>query len=219
MLAGVPAYEIKLSETLRIIAIEEALSVPGVIHQEADIRQHFAVPTEMAREWFRRLADLSQLRLADMDANGVDVQVLSLSTPGLEVIQDAGEAVAAARQVNDYLAEAIAHYPNCFAGFAALPFHDPKAAVLEFRRAVEELGLQGVLHDDHVLGHYLDEPQFRPIWAELERLGVTLYLHPAAVPADVACVRGILPVNRAIVGMDGEHRSPCASADLWRGVR
>ena len=55
---------------------------------------------------------------------------------------------------------------------------------MELRRAVEELGLKGVLYNDHVRGHYLDEPQFRPVWAELERLGVTLYLHPAVVPAD-----------------------------------
>lgn len=169
---------------MRIIAIEEAFSVPGAIRQEADIRQHFAVPGQMAQEWFRRLADLTELRLADMDANGVDVQILSLSTPGLEVIQDPVEAVDAARRVNDYLAKAIAQHPARFAGFAALPFQDPQAAVSELRRAVEELGLKGVLHNDHVIGHYLDEPQFRPIWAELERLGVTLYLHPAAVPAD-----------------------------------
>lgn len=54
----------------------------------------------------------------------------------------------------------------------------------ELRRAVEELGLKGALHNDHVRGHYLDEPQFRPVWAELERLGVTFYLHPALVPAE-----------------------------------
>jgi 2,3-dihydroxybenzoate decarboxylase len=56
--------------------------------------------------------------------------------------------------------------------------------VVELRRAVVDLGLKGVLHNDHVLGRYLDEPQFRPVWAELERLGVTLYLHPAIVPAE-----------------------------------
>src|SRR5262249_56458942 len=93
-------------------------------------------------------------------------------------------AVAAARKVNDYLAEVVAAHPTRFAGFAALPLQDPGAAVAELRRAVADLGLKGVLHNDHVLGHYLDEPQFRPVWAELERLGVTLYLHPGLVPAD-----------------------------------
>jgi 2,3-dihydroxybenzoate decarboxylase len=176
--------DIDLEEIVRVIAVEEAFSVPGAIRQEGAIRQGFAVPGPMAQEWFRRLGDLTELRLADMDANGVDVQVLSLSTPGLEVIDDPKEAVAAARSVNDYLAKAVAEHPTRFAGFATLPLQDPDAAVVELRRAVEELGLKGVLHNDHVRGHYLDEPQFKPVWAELERLGVTLYLHPAAVPAD-----------------------------------
>src|SRR5215471_16319817 len=112
------------------------------------------------------------------------MQVLSL-TFGVEVITDPAEAVTAARKVNDYLAEVVAAHPTRFAGFAALPLQDPDAAVVELRRAVEDLGLKGVLHNSHVLGHYLDEPQFRPVWAELERLGVTLYLHPAMVPAEI----------------------------------
>jgi 2,3-dihydroxybenzoate decarboxylase len=92
--------------------------------------------------------------------------------------------VATARRVNDHLADVVAAHPTRFAGFAALPLQDPQAAVVELRRAVEQLGLKGVLHNNHVQGHYLDEPQFRPVWAELERLGVTLYIHPALVPAD-----------------------------------
>ena len=170
---------------MRIIAVEEAFSVPGVIAEVTAIRQHdIAVPGPMAAEWFRRLDDLTELRLADMDAHGVDMQVLSLSVPGLEVITDPAAAVTAARRVNDYLANAVAEHPTRFAGFAALPLQDPTAAVAELRRAVEELGLKGVLYNDHVQGHYLDEPRFRPVWAELERLGVTLYLHPAVIPAD-----------------------------------
>lgn len=169
---------------MRIVAVEEAFSVPGAIRQEAAIRQRMEVPEAIKQEWFRRLDDLTELRLADMDANGVDVQVLSYSTPGLEVIEDPAEAVAVARRVNDFLAKAVAGHPNRFAGFAVLPLQDPKAAVVELRRAVKELGLKGVLYNDHVRGHYLDEPQFRPVWAELERLGVTLYLHPAVIPAD-----------------------------------
>lgn len=171
-------------DKMRIVAVEEAFSVPGSIRQEEAIRQHMAVPEAIKQEWFRRLDDLTELRLADMDANGVDVQVLSYSTPGVEVIEDPAEAVAAARRINDYLAKAIASHPTRFAGFATLPLQDPKAAVVELRRAVTELGFKGVLYNDHVRGHYLDEPQFRPVWAELERLGVTLYLHPAVVPAD-----------------------------------
>ncbi|MFC9131446.1 amidohydrolase family protein [Streptomyces sp. NPDC057099] len=174
----------KKEKKMRIVAVEEAFSIPGAIRQEAAIRQHMAVPEAIKQEWFRRLDDLTELRLADMDANGVDVQILSYSTPGVEVIEDPAEAVAAARHINDYLAKAVAAHPKRFAGFATLPLQDPKAAVVELRRAVKELGFKGVLYNDHVRGHYLDEPQFRPVWAELERLGVALYLHPAVVPAD-----------------------------------
>ncbi|MFI9169188.1 amidohydrolase family protein [Streptomyces lincolnensis] len=169
---------------MRIVAVEEAFSIPGAIRQEAAIRQRLAAPEVIKQEWFRRLEDLTELRLADMDANGVDMQVLSYASPGLEVIEDPAEAVAVAQRVNNHLAKAVARHPKRFAGFAVLPLQDPKAAVVELRRAVKELGLKGVLYNDHVRGHYLDEPRFRPVWAELERLGVTLYLHPAVIPAD-----------------------------------
>src|SRR5262245_2507497 len=165
----------------RVIAIEEAFSVPGVT---PPLSPDFTpIQDQVLKEWSRRLADVAELRLADMDANGVDMQVLSL-TSGVEVITDPAQAVAVARQVNDYLAEVVASHPTRFAGFAALPLQDPDAAVVELRRAVADLGFKGVLHNDHILGHYLDEPQFRPVWAELERLGVTLYLHPAIIPAE-----------------------------------
>jgi 2,3-dihydroxybenzoate decarboxylase len=167
--------------SLRIIAIEEAFAVPGVTPPLSP--DFIPIQPRFIEEWSRRLPDVAELRLADMDAHGVDMQVLSL-TSGVEVIPDPAVAVAVARQVNDYLAEAVAAHPTRFAGFAALPLQDPDAAVVELRRAVVDLGLKGVLHNDHVLGHYLDEPQFRPVWAELERLGVTLYLHPAIVPAE-----------------------------------
>jgi 2,3-dihydroxybenzoate decarboxylase len=168
-------------EIMRVIAIEEAFSVPGVTPPLS--RDFMPISDRWLEEWSRRLADVAELRLADMDAHGVDMQVLSL-TSGVEVITDPAEAVAVARKVNDYLAEVVAAHPTRFAGFAALPLQDPDAAVVELRRAVADLGLKGVLHNDHILGHYLDEPQFRPVWAELERLGVTLYLHPAIIPAE-----------------------------------
>jgi 2,3-dihydroxybenzoate decarboxylase len=175
----------------RVIAIEEAFSVPGVTPPLS--RNVIPLQDRFFEEWSRRLPDVAELRLADMDANGVDMQVLSLMS-GVEVITDPAAAVAVARQVNDYLAEVVAAHPTRFAGFAALPLQDPGAAVVELRRAVVELGLKGVLHNNHVLGHYLDEPQFRPVWAELERLGVTLYLHPAFVPAEILRVYEGQPV-------------------------
>jgi 2,3-dihydroxybenzoate decarboxylase len=175
----------------RVIAIEEAFSVPGVTPPLS--KDLIPLQDQVFEDWTRRLPDVAELRLADMDANGVDMQVLSLMS-GVEVIPDPAAAVAVARQVNDYLAQVVAAHPTRFAGFAALPLQDPAASVVELRRAVEDLGLKGVLHNSHVLGHYLDEPQFRPVWAELERLGVTLYLHPAMIPAERLLVYDGQPV-------------------------
>ena len=106
----------------RVIAIEEAFSVPGVTPPLS--RDVIPLQDRWFEEWSRRLPDVAELRLADMDAHGVDMQVLSL-TSGVEVITDPAEAVAVARKVNDYLAEVVAAHPTRFAGFAALPLQDP----------------------------------------------------------------------------------------------
>ena len=187
----------------RVIAIEEAFSVPGVTPPLS--RDVIPLQDRWFEEWSRRLPDVAELRLADMDAHGVDMQVLSL-TSGVEVITDPAEAVAVARKVNDYLAEVVAAHPTRFAGFAALPLQDPAAAVVELRRAVVDLGLKGVLHNDHILGHYLDEPQFRPVWAELERLGsrFTFILRSSPLSACV-CSRDT-PCSAGRLG-DGRQRS------------
>jgi 2,3-dihydroxybenzoate decarboxylase len=92
-------------------------------------------------------------------------------------------AVADARTANDFLADIIKEHPQRFAGLAAVPLQDPPQAAAELRRAIE-LGLCGALVNDHTLGHYLDEPQYAPVWETLQDLDVPLYIHPNAVPAD-----------------------------------
>jgi 2,3-dihydroxybenzoate decarboxylase len=74
--------------------------------------------------------------------------------------------------------------PARFRGFAALPMQDPEAAAAELDRCVRELGFCGALVNDHLQGHYLDEPRYDEVWAALEELSVPLYLHPGAPPAD-----------------------------------
>jgi 2,3-dihydroxybenzoate decarboxylase len=118
-----------------------------------------------------------------MDRNGVDMQVLSLTSPGIQVQPDPDIAVADARTANDFLADIIKEHPQRFAGLAAVPLQDPPQAAAELRRAIE-LGLCGALVNDHTLGHYLDEPQYAPVWETLQDLDVPLYIHPNAVPAD-----------------------------------
>lgn len=127
----------------------------------------------------RQLLDLSDQRLADMDAARLDMQVLSLTVPGIQGEPDAVRAVALASAVNDLLANTIEGRPDRFAGFAALPLQDPQAAAKELDRAVNQLGLRGALVNAHTQGRYLDDPTMRVVWECAEGLDVPLYLHPA----------------------------------------
>ena len=173
-------------QLMKLIALEEAFSIPELekryprFQDLGDIR----VSKEFAQHVQERLPDFTELRLPDMDANGVDVQVLSLTVPGIQADLSPAEAIDAAQFANDYLANAISQHPDRFAGFAALPMQDPGAAVSELHRAVGELGFVGALVNDHTQGHYLDEPQFDVFWSALEELDVPLYIHPGAPRLD-----------------------------------
>ncbi|HEY0813745.1 MAG TPA: amidohydrolase family protein [Pseudonocardia sp.] len=127
----------------------------------------------------RRLLDLTAERLTAMDAAGLDVQVLSLNSPGIQAETDPLLAVSRAAAVNDLLASTIAEHPDRFTGFAALPLQDPQAAAKELERAVNQLGLKGALVNAHTQGRYLDDPTLRVVWEYATGLDVPLYLHPA----------------------------------------
>lgn len=166
------------------IALEEAFSIPELDDHRPSFWSDVRISQRYGTEFARRLPDFTEYRLPDMDAAGIDVQVLSLTVPGVQVDVDAATARDRARFANDYLARVVAEHPDRFAGFAALPLQDPRAAAEELSRAVRELGFCGALVNDHFQGHYLDEPQYEEIWAALEELSVPLYLHPGAPPAD-----------------------------------
>src|SRR5207244_4436386 len=90
------------------------------------------------------LDDLGELRLKEMDEAGIDIQVLSHGAPSTQRM-DAATAVRLARDANDRLAKVIAGRPDRFAGFAALPTPDPKAAADELERTVTEHGFKGAM--------------------------------------------------------------------------
>jgi predicted TIM-barrel fold metal-dependent hydrolase len=131
-----------------------------------------------------QLCDLGKGRIAAMDAAGVDVQVLSLTSPGVEQL-DAPEAVAFARETNDRLAEAVRRHPDRFAGFAALPTAAPEAGADELERTVRDHGFKGALINGHTRGRYFDDEFFWPILERAEALGVPIYLHPTPPPRPV----------------------------------
>ena len=125
----------------------------------------------------RRLQDLGDERIADMDATGIDHQILALTSPGTNVL-DVATARAIATVANDRLADACRNRPDRFSALAALPLQDPDAAVRELDRAVNDLGLRGVIANSHVGGSYLDDPKYLPIFEAAEALDVPVYLHP-----------------------------------------
>ena len=99
-----------------------------------------------------------------MDAAGLDVQVLSLNSPGVEQA-DAAEQIAIARDANDFLAEAIKKHPTRLAGFAVLPVASPERAAEELERSVRQLGFKGTLINGHTRGRYLDDKFFCRSWS------------------------------------------------------
>ncbi|MFJ5686116.1 amidohydrolase family protein [Streptomyces sp. NPDC093099] len=167
---------------MKIIALEEAFSVPGMATAGASLHQPTKFRPSVLAEFERRLPDFNELRLKDMDEHGVDMQVLSLTNPGVQMQPDAAIAVSDAQLANDVLAGVVQDHPTRFAGLAAMPLQDPAAAVRELDRAVNGLGLSGVLVNGHTLGHYLDEPRFRVFWEALAGHDVPLYLHPNSAP-------------------------------------
>lgn len=167
---------------MRLIAIEEAfwydkLTTAGT----PDL--HIPVKQELIADWRRRLADFTEYRIPDMDKHGVDMEVLSLTAPGVQMQPDTQTAVDDARAANDFLASVTSEHPGRFQGLAAVALQDPRQAATELRRAVQELGLRGALVNDHTLGRYLDEPVYEPFWETLQDLGVALYIHPNPVPS------------------------------------
>lgn len=162
---------------MRKIGLEEHFVTPELAGYGAGTAS-IAQP-QVWEEASRRLLDLTGERLAGMDAAGLDVQVLSLNSPGIQAEADPATAVGRAAAVNDLLATTITAHPTRFAGFAALPLQDPHAAAKELERAVTQLGMRGALVNAHTHGRYLDDPELRVVWEYAEGLDVPLYLHPA----------------------------------------
>ncbi|HEY0183474.1 MAG TPA: amidohydrolase family protein [Rhodopila sp.] len=171
---------------MRVVALEEHYTVPRIvagIAPDAIARRGFPGPDAVWSQTIKRneLADLGDARLADMDAGGITVQVLSVAGPGADVVP--GQAgVDMARAYNDALAEACARHPTRYRGFAHLPLLVPEAAADELDRTVRDLGFHGVLVNGPTDGRFLDDPAFEPVLAKAEQLDVPIYIHPG-IPA------------------------------------
>jgi len=117
-------------------------------------------------------------RLKDMDAQKVDVQVLSIHTPFVGYHLEAAQGLALAREVNDEIGATVRQSAGRLAGLATLPVQDVKSAIGELERAVTKLGLKGASLDTQVNGDQWDEPKFLPFFKAAEQMGAVLFYHP-----------------------------------------
>ena len=165
---------------MRVITLEEHFTTP--LYREATAPLTAGQKTsEHMQTIQRKQADLGDGRIADMDAAGVDLQVLSLSGILLDAL-DPQAATAVARDANDKAAEAVRAYPGRFAALAALGLHEPEQAADELRRCVQELGFRGAIVNGTSGALFLDDPRFFPVFQAAQELDVPVYLHPAPPP-------------------------------------
>jgi len=121
------------------------------------------------------------LRIQEMDRVGIDVEVLSLSTPNVYFAPPDRQAEVA-RLVNDAYAELAARHPKRFKGFASIPMDDPDAALRELERTQGELRMNGVIVLSNINGRPLTDPRYRPFFVECDRRRVCVFVHPM-IPA------------------------------------
>lgn len=166
---------------MRIITLED--------HFETALYAAQMPPNALRQRWYEdrsehlghnmeaELKDLGASRIAAMDAAGIDLQVLSLTTPGAQAFE--GElAVQVATDANDRMRASVRAWPGRFEAFAALPTAEPNAAVRELDRAVNQLGFKGAMINSHTRGSFLDDQKYWPILERAQALNVPVYLHP-----------------------------------------
>jgi 2,3-dihydroxybenzoate decarboxylase/5-carboxyvanillate decarboxylase len=177
----------------RKIAVEEAFSIPEVAKELQKVARSPIESLDLAlvkgiydREpgyaglgFLDGLLDLEDRRLREMDQYGVDMQLLSLTAPGVQMF-DADTACELVALANDRLADVISRHPTRFAGLASFAPQAPKRAAKEMDRAINKLKLNGFMVNSHTNSEYLDNPKYWPILEAAEALDACIYIHPRA---------------------------------------
>jgi predicted TIM-barrel fold metal-dependent hydrolase len=171
---------------MRTITLEEHFATPAFLDGPGrDLKEQAEkFNNARAKKVIPELCDLGDRRIAAMDAAGIDMQIVSLTAPGVEQLEGA-DALALVRDTNDFLAAAIKKNPKRIGGFAVLPTGEPDKAAKELEQRVREQKFAGTVINGHHRGRYLDDKFFWPILERAEAINVPIYVHPTVPPKPV----------------------------------
>jgi len=161
-------YTRRWLEALKASGDADTVVVPGTPESIAYRGVNYAILAANMFDW--------EQRIAQMDEAGVDIAVISLTAPNV-YWGTTRQSAAAARIVNDEYAEAQARWPQRLRWFASLPWDDADLAIAELHRAIDA-GAVGVCMLTNIKGQALIEPKFAPVWAEIDRIDVPVFIHP-----------------------------------------
>jgi predicted TIM-barrel fold metal-dependent hydrolase len=171
---------------MRVVTLEEHVTFPEMIARMSpeELAKHPIGQSPAIQKLAPKLADVNGERLQSMDANGITVQVLSVTGAGADLLQqNAGPLFAST--YNDLIARQIAENPTRFKAFAHLPMTNPEAAAKELERTVTTYGFCGALINGLTHNEFLDDAKYAPIFEMAQRLDVPIYLHPGLPPQAV----------------------------------
>jgi predicted TIM-barrel fold metal-dependent hydrolase len=172
---------------MKLVGLEEHFATPELMGAWQALEPQWrdvGIASSPDDDLGRRLVDLDGERIAAMDETGLDVSVVSMTTPGLQNL-DPRDAVALQGGCNDTLADAVRRHPDRLQGFASLATPAPDAAAAELERAVRQLGFNGAMLYGRTRDRNLDHQDFWPIFEAAEALNAPLYLHPQPPPPAV----------------------------------
>lgn len=178
---------------IRKIACEEAFNIPEIVRELNKIARAGGTSKDMVliqalygdgvtgynAQFVPRLVDVDAIRLQQMDQLGIDMHILSITVPGVQMF-DADTATEYAQIVNDRLAQIVRRYPKRYAALACFAPHSPKRAAKEIERAIGTLGLNGLIVNSHTNDQYYDHEKYYPFFEAAEALDAAIYLHPRA---------------------------------------
>ncbi|MBN1625881.1 MAG: amidohydrolase [Deltaproteobacteria bacterium] len=194
--SGSAEAQTKKAARLKKIAVEEHFHTKEYLEMLSSRTNHQG---EGAAHAAAKVVDMGEGRIKEMDECGVDMQMLSLSYPGLDVFKTE-DAVTLSRMINDHLSGVIKKYPTRFSGFCCMPLQDPNVAADELERAVTKLGLKAAMVNINTPERWLSDPQYEVVFERLSRLDVPFYLHADGPSTDDSGLHIVPEVMRIVNG-------------------